>query len=126
MPAHDNTSPPSGPDGTVYLVLDDFGRFGRAWRETDEGKADRQTVVANLLSGQYEHPLRIVAFNAAEGWARDVTAEIAGEISERICDDDERAPALRDFLDRAVPPRPGPGSWAVSGLEPLRPGTGQP
>jgi len=35
-------------------VLDDFGRFGRAWRETDECEADRQTVVANLLSGQYE------------------------------------------------------------------------
>ena len=126
MPAHDNTSPRSGPDDTVYLVLDDFGRFGRAWRETDEGKADRRTVVANLLSGQYERPLRIVAFHAAEGWARDVTAEIAGEISERIYDDDERAPALSDFLDRAVPPRPGPGSWADSGLEPVRPGTGQP
>jgi hypothetical protein len=125
MPAHDNTSPPSGPDGTVYLVLDDFGRFGRAWRETDEGKADRQTVVANLLSGQYEHPLRIVAFNAAEGWARDVTAEIAGEISERICDDADLSSSLRDFLDRAVPPRPGPGSWADAGLEPGRPGRGQ-
>jgi hypothetical protein len=27
--------------------------FGRAWRETDEGEADRQTVIANL----YERPL---------------------------------------------------------------------
>ena len=125
MPAHDNISP-SGSDGTVYLVLDDFGRFGRAWRETDEGEADRQTVIANLLSGQYERPLRIVAFDAAEGWARDVTAEIAGEISERIYDDADLTPALRDFLDRAVPLRPGPGSWADAGLEPAMPGTGQP
>ena len=94
----------------MYLVLDDFGRFGRAWRETDEGEADRQTVITNLLSGQYERPLRIVAFHAAEGWARDVTAEIAGEISEHIDDDADLTPALRDFLDRAVPLRPGPGS----------------
>jgi hypothetical protein len=30
------------------------------------------------LSGQYERPLRTVAF--AEAWARDVTAEIAKEV----------------------------------------------
>jgi hypothetical protein len=126
MPAHDNTSPPSGPDGTVYLVLDDFGRFGHAWRETDEGRADRQTVIANLLSGQYERPLRIVAFHAAEGWACDVTAEVAGEISEHIYDDADLTPALRNFLDRAVPLRPGPGSWADPGLKPSIPGMGQP
>ncbi len=123
MPAYDDISKMSGSEGTVYLVLDDFGRFGRAWRETHESEADRQTIVANLLSGQYERPLKIVAFNAAEGWARDVTAEIAGEISERIYDDDERALALHDFLDRAVPPRFGPGSWPDT--ESAIPGIGQ-
>jgi hypothetical protein len=46
------------------------GCFGRAYRETDEGEADRQTVLANLLSGQYD-PLKIFAFNTQEGWARD-------------------------------------------------------
>ena len=50
MPAYDDISM-SGSEGTVYLVLDDFGRFGRAWRETHESEADRQTIVANLLSG---------------------------------------------------------------------------
>ncbi len=49
-------------DGTVYLVLD--------------CKADLQTVIADLLSARYRHPLRVVAFNTAEGRARDVTAEI--------------------------------------------------
>jgi len=66
-------------DGTVYLVLDDFGQFGTAYRETDPA-ADRKTVVADLLSGQYRHPLRVVAFNIAEGWARDVTGEVAREL----------------------------------------------
>ena len=28
----------------VYLVLDDFGHIGRAYREVDEEKADRATV----------------------------------------------------------------------------------
>jgi hypothetical protein len=55
-------------DVTVYLVLDDFGALGRAYRETDAAQADPKTVVADLLSGQYRHPLRVVAFNTAEGW----------------------------------------------------------
>jgi hypothetical protein len=29
MQPYNNTSPTSDPDGAVYLVLDDFGRFGR-------------------------------------------------------------------------------------------------
>jgi len=30
-------------------------------------------------SGHYRHPLRVVAFNTAEGWMRDITADIAGQ-----------------------------------------------
>jgi hypothetical protein len=73
-------TPPRLPNhgDTVDLVLDGFGKFGQADRETDPRQADRQTVLANLLSGQSERPLRIVAF--AKGWARDVTAEIAQEV----------------------------------------------
>jgi hypothetical protein len=35
----------------VYLVLDDFGRLGRAYRETDEEHADRETVIRALIDG---------------------------------------------------------------------------
>ena len=103
MEPHSDISPTSD-SGTVYLVLDDFGCFGRAYRETDVSAADRQTIVANLLSGQYERPLRIVAFNAREGWVRDVTAEIAREIEANIHRGDEVSAALRDFLDRVASP----------------------
>ena len=58
-------------DDTVYLVLEDFGKFGQAYRETDPKQADRKTMMSNLLSGQYERPVRIVAFSTAQGWARD-------------------------------------------------------
>jgi len=67
-----------GRDGTVYLVLDDFGEFGSIYRETDAAKADLATVVADLLSGQYRHPLRVAAFNTANGWTRDVSADSEG------------------------------------------------
>ncbi len=67
-------------DVTAYLVVEDFGPLGRAFVETDLGEADRQTIIRNLISGQYRDALRVVAFNTAEGWSRDVSEDIAGEV----------------------------------------------
>jgi hypothetical protein len=64
-------------DVTVHIVLNDFGPLGRAYVETDEAEADEATLVEDILSGEYSHPLRVVAFNTAEGWSRDVTEDIA-------------------------------------------------
>jgi transposase len=59
------TSPsivPHGADQDTYLVLDDFGRIGCAWRETNVDGADRETLIRDLVEGQYSKPVRIVAF----------------------------------------------------------------
>jgi hypothetical protein len=85
----------------VYLVLDDFGHLGRAWRETDEAGANRATLVRNLLDGQYEAPVRIVAFNTAEGWSRDVTVDIADELRRRYIEYDEVPTSILKFLEVA-------------------------
>jgi hypothetical protein len=76
---------PRGADETVYLVSDDFGDLGRAWRETDVEATDLETVITDLLDGQYKNPVRVIGFNTAEGWARDVSEDIADEIRHR-CD----------------------------------------
>ena len=90
-------------NGTVYLVLDDFGELGRAYRETDPTRADRHSVLAELLSGQFERPLRIVAFNTAEGWARDVSAEMAREALAHVGQSGNDVPqSLGDFVKRAT------------------------
>jgi hypothetical protein len=34
---------PHGADQDTYLVLEDFGRLGRGWRETDVESTDRET-----------------------------------------------------------------------------------
>jgi|SRR6516162_8825759 hypothetical protein len=68
---------PDDADRDIYLVLDDFVRLGRPWRETDERAADRDALIRDLLDGQYRNLVRIVAFNTAEGWSRDLTEEIA-------------------------------------------------
>ena len=93
-------------DVTVYLVVNDFGEFGRAFVETDIAEADRETVIRNFVSGQYSNALRVVAFNTAEGWSRDVSEDIAGEVLERAFDaDDNLSEDTKRFIDRHV--RPG-------------------
>src|SRR5271155_5884343 len=90
-------------DVTVYLVVNDFGSLGRAFVETDIAEADRETVIRNFLSGQYSNALRVVAFNTAEGWSRDVSQDIAGEVVDRAFDaDDTFGEDTKRFIDRHV------------------------
>ena len=63
-------TPPLAPDehvdnGTVYIVLNDFGQLGQAYVETDTAEADEASVVARILHGEYSNPMRVVAFNTA-------------------------------------------------------------
>lgn len=41
-----------GHDQTVYIVVDDFGRNGRCYREADVEAADLKTVLTDLLDGR--------------------------------------------------------------------------
>jgi hypothetical protein len=92
-------------DVTVYLVVNDFGKFGRAFVETGIAEADRETVIRNLLSGQYSNALRVIAFNTAEGWSRDVSEDIAGEVLERVFDADANlSEDTKLFIDRHMTP----------------------
>ncbi len=84
---------PHRPNQDSYIVLDDFGaRLGRAWRETKEDAADRETLIQDLIAGEFSHPIRIIAFNTAEGWSRDVTADIADEVRRRFAERDDAIP----------------------------------
>jgi len=46
----------------------------RIWREIADSEANEPTIIADIIANQYECPLRVVAFNIEERWARDVTA----------------------------------------------------
>ena len=91
---------PDDADRDIYLVLDDFGRLGRAWRETDARAADRDALIRDLLDGQYRNPVRIAAFDTTEGWSRDVTEEIAVALHERCADAGAVPQSLQQFLER--------------------------
>ena len=85
---------PYGADQTVYLVVDSFGGLGTAYRETDIERTDLETVIAVLMSGQFNDPVRVVAFNTLEHWAQDVSRDDGHDVPE----------TLRDFVDSYAGP----------------------
>ena len=76
---------PYGADQTVFLLVDRFGELGSVYRETEIERTNIETVISDLLTGQFNDPIRVVAFNTLEHWSDDVSEEIATEIQAR-CD----------------------------------------
>jgi hypothetical protein len=76
---------PYGADQTVYLVIDRFKNLGTVYRQTEVERTDIETIISDLLTGQFNDPIRVVAFNTLEHWSDDVSKEIATEIQTR-CD----------------------------------------
>jgi hypothetical protein len=76
---------PYGADQTVYLVVDRFGRLGSFYREIEVERTDLETIITDLMSGQFNDPVRVVAFNTLEHWSEDVSKQIADEMQTR-CD----------------------------------------
>jgi hypothetical protein len=100
------STPPLAPkltdDVTVYLVLNDFGALGRAYVETDEANASERDVISNIGGGQYSKPIRVVAFNTAEGWSRDVTEDIAEALLERDASEGDLSESAKTFVGRVL------------------------
>jgi hypothetical protein len=63
---------PYGADQIVYLVIDRFGRLGNVYRETEVERTHLETVITDLMSGQFHDPMGVVAFNALQHWSQDV------------------------------------------------------
>ena len=96
---------PYGADQAVYLVVDRFGGLGTVYRETEVERTDLETIIADLMSGQFNDPVRVVAFNTLEHWAQDVSKDIALEIQSRCDIDGHDVPdTLRDFVDSHAGP----------------------
>jgi hypothetical protein len=91
---------PNEHDQTVYLVEDCF-KSGCVWPEVGSDHTHLEAVIADLLSGQYSDPQRVIAFNTAEKWSQDVSEDIAQELRQR-CDLQLRDVPffLQNFTDR--------------------------
>ena len=54
---------------------------------------------ARNFPGQYDHPLRVVAFNPLEGWSRDASEDVAHELEQRV-EGHEVTESVREFIER--------------------------
>ena len=90
---------PYGADQTVYLVVDRFNT-GSVFRETEIERSDLETIISDFMTGQFNDPARVVAFNTLEHWADDVSKDVAQEIQTRCDIAGEPVPEhVRDFVD---------------------------
>ena len=48
-----------------YLFINCYGQFGTAFAETDLRRADLETIISDLMSGQHSDPLRVITFTTA-------------------------------------------------------------
>ena len=95
---------PGAPED-FYIVVNHFGRFGTAFAETDLDRANYETTIADLMSGQHCDPLRVVMFNPDTDRAEDVSHAIAQEILRRLGLEGRNVPpVLEDFIDCHVGP----------------------
>jgi hypothetical protein len=98
--------PRGGPlDATLHMIIARH-RNGAFAAEREVNDLDLETTIADIMSGQVEDVERVIAFNPAEAWSREVTEDIAIEIANRIgrCRRQGSAqspirPALRDFIE---------------------------
>ena len=69
-------------------------------RNRAEEAADFDTVVDDLMIGQFNNPARVIAFNVSEGWARDVSENVARELLSRAAKENRPlAGATRRFVE---------------------------
>jgi hypothetical protein len=47
-------------------------------------QTDLETLITDLMTGQFNDPVRVVAFNTAEHWSEDTSEDVAREILPRL------------------------------------------
>ena len=78
-------------------------RSGPPGREANVEDTDLETVIADLLEGQFANPVQVVGFNTTEGWSRDVSEDVPRELRQRCADQGRDLPEfLREFVERST------------------------
>jgi hypothetical protein len=109
MPAIPSTVP-YGADQTVYLVVNGIDRVvdgtdpgDKVSRENSIERTNLESVVSDLMSGQFNDPIRVVAFNTLEHWSDDVSRDVAREIQCRCDIEGGHVPDyLEEFIGRNI------------------------
>ena len=72
---------------------------------TEIERADLETVISDLLRGEFNAPVRVVAFNTLEHWVDDVSRQFAEEVQIRCDIEGDPVPEhIRDFIESHAGP----------------------
>jgi hypothetical protein len=87
-----------------YIVVNHFGRHGTVV-ETNLDRADYETTISDLMSGQHSDPQRVIMFNPATNRSEDVSYALAQEILRRFDLEADDVPSeLGGFIERHIGP----------------------
>jgi hypothetical protein len=90
---------PYGADQTLYLVADRLSRRGAVYCEIEIERTEIETIITDLLAGQFSDPVRVTAYNTLEHWSQDISGDIAAEIQSRCDIEGVAVPAyVEDFV----------------------------
>ncbi len=93
---------PYGADQTVYLVVEVLGPE-RSARQAAVERTDLETIITDLMSGRFDNPIGILAFNTLEHWADDLSKDVALEIQCRCDIEGDNIPdCLVDFVGNSI------------------------
>jgi hypothetical protein len=109
---------PGGADQIVYLIVDSFGANGTVYRETEVERTDLETIIGDLMSGQFDDPARVIAFDTLELWSKDVAADIIAVEIQSHCDIDGESVSeyVKDFEPCSLDPAACPFDWSDAAI----------
>jgi hypothetical protein len=70
--------------------------------QRDEADANASDVINHISRGDYSKPVRVVAFNTAEKWSRDVTEDIAQALLEQEASEGNLSESAKTFVGRVL------------------------
>jgi len=103
MPPQSRTGPKTEParqaiDHDFHLIRCRAGDGVLYFAEAE--RTDVAAVIAAIASAQIAHPERVFAFNPAEGWARDVSEDIARAVAQQLRNEmNGPTRGQRDFIE---------------------------
>ena len=101
---------PYGADQTLYLVVEARGTEGSALKTAVE-RTNLETIITDLMSGRFDNPIGILAFNTLEHWTDDISEEVAREIQCRCDIEGDHVPEyLQEFIGNNLSP-PSETRW---------------
>ena len=98
-------SVPYGADETAFVVIDRLGRREGVEREIEVERTDIETIISELVAGQFNDPARVIAYNTLEHWSQDISEDIALEIQSRCDIEGTAVPEhIQDFVANFAAP----------------------